>query len=429
MANSIFSSCGTSIFEIMSRLSDEHGAINLGQGFPEGLEPAELIEAGVEAMRAGPHQYPPMMGLPSLRQAVAENARRFLGLDADWEKEILVTSGATEALCDAFLGLLEPGDEVIVFEPVYDSYGPIILRAGGVPVPVRLSPPNWDLPREKFLAAITPRTRAIVVNTPMNPIGKMFDEEELRFLADCMLRHNLVAIADEVYEHLVFDGRKHLSLFAFPEVRDRVARIGSAGKTFSLTGWKVGYLMADSRLLGTIARAHQFVTFTTPPALQAAVAVGLRLPNSYFDGLKSALQGRRDFLAGGLRQLGSSRNLRRRPISSRRLSKGWTSVATTAFCRRLTIEAGVTAVPLSAFLFRARSRRPYPLLLRQDPSNARSGCGETRRLASNGDLARMCAGGCGLLAGLVSYFCSFSMTPPPTSGKRSASSASALALA
>jgi aspartate/methionine/tyrosine aminotransferase len=350
MASSIFASCETSIFEIMSRLSDAHGAINLGQGFPEGLEPAELIEAGVAALRKGPHQYPPMMGLPALRQAVAENARRFIGLDADWEKEILITSGATEALCDAFFGLLEPGDEVIIFEPVYDSYRPIILRAGAVPVPVRLEPPHWDLPREIFLAAITPRTRALVVNTPMNPIGKMFDAQERRFLADCMLRHDLIAIADEVYEHLVFDGLRHNSLFAMPEIRDRVVRIGSAGKTFSVTGWKVGYVMADSRLLTPIARAHQFVTFTTPPALQAAVAVGLRLPDAYFDGLKSALQQRRDFLAESLRGLGfAPQTAPATYFTTASFEKLDGAGDDQAFCRRLTIEAGVTAVPLSAF--------------------------------------------------------------------------------
>jgi aspartate/methionine/tyrosine aminotransferase len=349
MANSVFDACETTIFEIMSRLAETHGAINLGQGFPEGLEPAELIEAGVAALRKGPHQYPSMMGLPALRQAVAENAKRFFRFEADWEREVLVTSGATEALCDAFLGLLDSGDEVIVFEPVYDSYGPIIRRAGAVPVPVRLEPPGWDLPREKFLAAITPRTRAIVVNTPMNPIGKIFDEDELRFLAGSMLRHDLLAIADEVYEHLVFDERRHLSLFAFPDIRDRVVRIGSAGKTFSLTGWKVGYLMADARLLGPIARAHQFVTFTTPPALQAAVATGLRLPDSYFTGLKGALQARRDLLAGGLRKIGFDPQPAPATYfvttSFEELDQG----DDLAFCQRLTIEAGVTSVPLSAF--------------------------------------------------------------------------------
>jgi len=181
-------------------------------------------EAAMRALRDGPHQYPPMLGIPALRQAVAENARRFHSLDVEWEREVLVTSGATEALSDAFFGLLDPGDEVIVIEPAYDSYPVIIRRAGAVPVPVRLAPPKWELPRERIEAAITPRTRAIVINTPMNPIGKIFDGDDLRFLADCLLRHDLVAIADEVYEHLVFDGRRHQTLFALPEVRDRVVR-------------------------------------------------------------------------------------------------------------------------------------------------------------------------------------------------------------
>jgi aspartate/methionine/tyrosine aminotransferase len=354
MVSSVFGACDQSIFESMSLLAAEHKAINLGQGFPEGLEPPELIDAAIAALRKGPHQYPPMMGLASLRQAVAENAQRFFGLAVDWEREVLVTSGATEALCDAFLGLLNSGDEVIVFEPVYDSYGPIIRRAGAIPVPIRLEPPNWDLPREKLREAIGPRTRAIVVNTPMNPIGKIFDGDELRFIADCLLRHDLVAVADEVYEHLVFDGRQHLSLFGLPDVRDRVVRIGSAGKSFSVTGWKVGYIIADARLLTPIARAHQFVTFTTPPALQTAVAFGLRLPAAYFAGLKAALEERRDFLASGLEAIGFE--VQRAPAtyfamaSFARLETAGDDLADDlSFCRRMTAEAGVTAIPLSAF--------------------------------------------------------------------------------
>lgn len=350
MVNSIFGATGTSIFEAMSRLAAETGSINLGQGFPEGLESEVVIEAAVRALREGPHQYPPMMGLPSLRQAVAESTKRFLGLEVDWQREVLVTSGATEALADAFFGLLEPGDEVILFEPAYDSYATIIRRAGAVPVPVRLAPPDWDLPRDRLRAAITPRTRAIVVNTPMNPIGKVFDDDELRFLADLLLAHDLVAIADEVYEHLVFDGRAHKTLFALPEVRDRVVRIGSAGKTFSVTGWKVGYVTADAKLLAPIARAHQFITFTTPPALQSAVAFGLRLPDAYFEGLRRDLAHRRDLLVVGLRAAG---------FDVADVGATYFAVAATAgfdpdvddlaFCRRLTLEAGVTAVPISSF--------------------------------------------------------------------------------
>jgi N-succinyldiaminopimelate aminotransferase len=350
MASSVFDRCEPTIFEVMSRLAEQHGAINLGQGFPEGLEAEEVIAAGVEALRSGPHQYPSMLGLPALRQAVCDNARRFHGIEADWEREVLITSGGTEALCDAFLALLEPGDEAIVFEPVYDSYAPIIRRAGAIPVPIRLEPPDWTLPREKIEAAITPRTRAIVVNTPMNPAGKVFDAGELRFLADLIAKHGLIAIADEVYEHLVFDGRRHLSLFSFPEIRGQVARIGSAGKSFSLTGWKVGYVMADPALLTPIVRAHQFVTFTTPPALQAGFAVGLNLPETYFAGLKSLLQARRDYLTEALNRLG---------FEAASAAGSYFVIASfaafdrsgddLAFCQRLTREAGVTAVPLSAF--------------------------------------------------------------------------------
>lgn len=350
MANRIFGTPGTSIFESMSRLAVENGSINLGQGFPEGLEPAELIEAAVQALRDGPHQYPPMLGLPVLRRAIADNSRRFQGLALDWEQEVLVTSGATEALTDTFLALLNDGDEVIVFEPVYDAYATLIRRAGGVPVPVRLSPPEWALPREALEAAITPRTRLIVVNHPMNPIGKIFDDGERSFLAALAARHDLVIVADEVYEHLVFDGREFVSLLATPGLRERVVRIGSAGKTFSVTGWKVGYVTAAPALLGPIARAHQYNTFTTPPALQAAVATGLTLPDSYFEGLQRDLAERRDFLIAGLR--GAGFDVADAPATYfavadiRRFDPIGDDLA---FSRRLTVEAKVTPVPVSAF--------------------------------------------------------------------------------
>ncbi len=350
VGNAVFDSCGTSIFEEMSRLAMQVDAVNLGQGFPEGLEPKEVVEAAMRALRDGPHQYPPMLGLPVLRQAVAENARRFFGLDVDWEREVLVTSGATEALADAFFGLLNPGDEVILIEPAYDSYPVIVRRAGAVPVPVLLRPPEWALPRDEVEAAVTPRTKAIVVNTPMNPIGKIFDEDDLRFLADLLIKHDLVAIADEVYEHLVFDGRRHKTLFALPEVRDRVVRIGSAGKTFSVTGWKVGYVTADARLIAPIARAHQFVTFTTPPALQSAVAFGLSLPDSYYDGLRSTLAERRDFLVEGLRDIGFDvGDVGATYFAVAGASRFDVADDDAEFCRRLTLQAGVTAVPISAF--------------------------------------------------------------------------------
>lgn len=350
MVNPVFAASGISVFEIMSRLAAETGAINLGQGFPEGLEPQELIAAATDALHNGSHQYPPMLGLPALRKAVADNARRFFNIDPDWETEILVTSGATEALADSFFALMNSGDEVIVLEPAYDSYSPVIRRAGGVVVPVRLTPPHWELPLQALSDAITPRTRMIVVNNPMNPIGKVFTREELNFIAELAVKHNLFIIADEVYEHLTFDDNKHISLFSLPEIRDRVVRIGSAGKSFSLTGWKVGYITADAQLLKVISRVHQYMTFTTPPALQAAVAVGLNLPDSYFTGLRDELAKRRDYLEAGLREAGF--NIATAPatyfavadISD--LDKDGDDLA---FSQRLTREAGVTPVPVSSF--------------------------------------------------------------------------------
>lgn len=359
MVNSVFGSSGTSIFESMSRLAMETGAINLGQGFPEGFEPEVVIEAAIKALRDGPHQYPPTLGLPILRKAVADNSKRYFDLDLDWEKEVLVTSGATEALTDAFLALIETGDEVIVFEPVYDAYGTLIRRAGGVPVPVRFTPPDWDLPREALLSAITPRTKLIVVNNPMNPIGKVFAPDELAFLSKVVLDHGLTIVADEVYEHLVFDGLKHASLLALPEIRDRVVRIGSAGKTFSVTGWKVGYVTADAKLLAPIARAHQFVTFTTPPALQAAIATGLMLPDSYFSELRQGLQDRRDLLVGGLREAGFDvSDVPATYFTVADISSLDRDNDDLAFSRRLTLEAGVTPVPISSF-YGARDVRSH----------------------------------------------------------------------
>jgi aspartate/methionine/tyrosine aminotransferase len=350
MSHPLFSSDTPSVFEEMTRLARSCEAINLGQGFPEAMEPPELIEAAVAALRVGPHQYPPMYGVPELRQAVAESNQRFYGLATDWEREVLVTVGATEALTACFLGLFRTGDEVILLQPAYDHYQRALRRAGAVPVPVRLEPPEWELPHDRLAAAITRRTRAIVLNSPMNPSGKVFGEEDLAFIAALLERHDLIAICDEAYEHLVFDGARHRPLMTLPGARERCLRIGSAGKTFSVTGWKIGYITAPHALLAPVAQAHQFITFTVAPALQLAVAHGLRLPDAYFDGLRSGLQARRDLLAGGLAAAGL--NVLRCPATYFMcvdIADGDPAADDLVFGRAMAREAGVVAIPVSAF--------------------------------------------------------------------------------
>nr|WP_153346702.1 aminotransferase [Roseospira navarrensis] len=349
-ANSVLSSYGTTIFTVMSQLAQQHDAVNLGQGFPEGLEPPKVLRAAAEAAEAGPHQYPPMMGIPALRQAVAAHDRRFYGLDLDPDAEVMVTSGATEALADCLFGLIEPGDEVVLIEPLYDSYVPIIRRAGGIPRTVRIAPPDWTLPRDDLAAAFSDKTKLIVLNSPMNPSGKVFDSDELAFIADLVERYDTYAVCDEVYEHLVFDGRTHIPLMTLPGMRERCARIGSAGKTFSVTSWKVGYIVAAPALMAPIAKTHQFLTFTTPTCLQTAVAAGLGQDPAVLEQLGPDMAARRDRLADGLRGLGF-------PV----MDCAGTYFLTTdirgvgfegtdeEFCRHITAEAGVTAVPFSAF--------------------------------------------------------------------------------
>jgi N-succinyldiaminopimelate aminotransferase len=349
-ANVTLSGLGTTVFEVMSALAREHQSVNLGQGFPDDKGPEAVRRAAAEYLLNGHNQYPPMMGLPELRQAVAEHARRFQGLDVDWQTEVLVTSGATEALGDCLFGLIEPGDEVVLIEPLYDSYLPIVRRAGGIPRLVRLQPPEWRLPHEELAAAFNDRTKLILFNTPMNPCSKVFDREELGFIADLCLKHDVYAVCDEVYEHIVFDHCRHLSIMNLPGMRDRTARIGSAGKSFSLTGWKVGYVTAAPDMLKAIAKTHQFMTFTTPPNLQWGAATGLRLGDDYFDSLSSEMQRKRDRLADGLAQIGfdvlPSQGTYFVTTDFRPLGFNGTD---DDFCRYITSEAGVTAVPVSAF--------------------------------------------------------------------------------
>ena len=349
-ANSVLSSFGTTIFETMSRLAQAHGAVNLGQGFPEGLEPADVVAKAAEATISGPNQYPSMMGIPDLRQAIAAHDKRFYGLDLDPMGEVMVTSGATEALAACLFGLIEPGDEVVLIEPLYDSYLPIIRRAGGVPKLVRVAPPHWDLPRAELEAAFSQRTKLIILNSPMNPAGKVWEADDLAFLGGLLERFDAYAVCDEVYEHLVYDQRRHIPLITLPGMRERCLKIGSAGKIFSLTGWKVGWVIAAPALLQPVAKAHQYLTFTTPPNLQAAVAYGLGKDQGYYDGLTAMLSARRDRLAKGLRgvgfdvlETGGSYFISAdfRPLGFRGGDE--------EFCRHITEKAGVAAIPVSAF--------------------------------------------------------------------------------
>jgi aspartate/methionine/tyrosine aminotransferase len=346
--NTVLSGYGTTIFEVMSRLAVERRAINLGQGFPDDRGPEDVLQAAATALLEQSNQYPSMMGTPELRRAVAAHAQRFYGLDVDPMAEVMVTSGATEALTACLLGLLEPGDEAVLFQPLYDSYVPIIRRAGSVPRYVTLRPPRWRFTREDLEAVFNARTKLVVLNTPQNPIAKVWSPEELALLAEFLVAYDAYAICDEVYEHLVFDGRRHVPLMTLPGMRERCLRVGSAGKTFSLTGWKVGYVTGCPRLLQPVAKAHQFLTFTTPPNLQAAVAYGLAKDDGYFAGLQRDMERRRDRLSAGLAAAG----LTVLPAEGTYfvvVDLGPEVADDADFCRRLTVEAGVAAIPVSAF--------------------------------------------------------------------------------
>ncbi len=348
--NPVYTSLPMTIFEVMSRLAIEHEAINLGQGFPDVDGPADVKQAAADELLSGLNQYPPMMGVVDLRKAVAEANLRFYGLDIDWQREVLVTSGATEALSDCMAGLVESGDEVVLIEPLYDCYLPLVRRAGATPRLVRVTPPDWKLDPAALAAAFGPKTKAILINNPMNPAGKVFSPEELSLIADLCIRHDAIAICDEVYEHILFDGRRNIPLMTFPGMRERSVRIGSAGKTFSLTGWKVGYVTAPPRLLDPITKAHQFTTFTTPPAFQKAVAFGLAKGDDYYAGLSGDLQKKRDRFAAGLTDLGfgvvpcAGTYFITADVSPLRLNEDDVDL-----CKRMTVEAHVTAVPMSAF--------------------------------------------------------------------------------
>lgn len=347
--NSVYSALPTTIFERMSRLAREHQAVNLGQGFPDDPGAEDIRAKAAEAVITGWNQYPPMMGLPETRAAVARHYLHHQGIAFDPDSEIMITSGATEAIAGALFALIEPGDEVVLFEPMYDAYLPLVRRAGGIPRFVKLSPPDWRFSAEALAKAFSPRTKLVLFNNPLNPSATTAPPEDLAMLAHFCMANDAIALCDEVWEHVVFDNAAHIPLIALPGMRERTIKIGSAGKIFSLTGWKVGFVMADAALMGVLGKAHQFLTFTTPPNLQVAVGYGLGKEDAFFAGMREDFQGARDYLAHGLSALGFSvlpssatyfLNFDIAPL-------GESDDA--AFCERLVRDFGVAAVPVSAF--------------------------------------------------------------------------------
>ena len=347
--NPVFSELPTTIFDVMSGLARELNAINLGQGFPDDPGPEDVRRKAAEAVLYGWNQYPPMMGLPELREAIAAHYGRFHGTDIDTLSETMVTSGATEALAAAILAVVAPGDEVVLFQPMYDAYLPMVRQAGGVPKFVNLRPPNWTFTREDLEAAFSQRTKAVLFNNPLNPCATIFGEDQLVLLAEFCRRFDAIAICDEVWEHVLFDSRRFQSVLSAPGMRERTIKIGSAGKIFSLTGWKVGLVVATPTLMKVVAKAHQFLTFTTPPNLQSAVAYGLGKDDAYFLSMRAGFQRSRDRFVSELLAMGFTVMPSHGTYFVNVDLSGMEDVNDLAFADRLVREFGVAAIPVSAF--------------------------------------------------------------------------------
>jgi N-succinyldiaminopimelate aminotransferase len=335
---------GTTIFTEMSALAERTGAINLGQGFPDEDGPAEVLEAAARAIREGHNQYAPLPGVPALREAIAEHQRRFYGIELDPVTQVQVTFGATEAIAAALLGICEPGDDVVCFEPYYDSYAAGIAMAGARRRPVTLRPPDWRFDPDALEAAITRRARVLLLNTPHNPTGKVFSRQELGLIADACIEHDLIAVTDEVYEHLVFDG-EHVPLCTLPGMAERTLTISSLGKTFSVTGWKTGWATGPPELVAATRTAKQFLTFAGGTPFQHAGAVALPLGDEVYAALASGLLAKRDRLCDGLAAAGLD-VLRPAGTYFANVDAGRDGVA---FCRELVERAGVVAIPTSVF--------------------------------------------------------------------------------
>jgi N-succinyldiaminopimelate aminotransferase len=348
---------GTTIFAEMSALAEQTGAINLGQGFPDQDGPPEVADAAIAAIRAGRNQYPPGPGILELRQAIARHQDRFYGVEYNPEDQVLVTAGATEAITAAVLAFCDAGDEVLVFEPFYDSYGAAIALAGARRRVVPLEPPAWTFDPDRLAAAVTPDTRLILLNSPHNPTGKVFSRAELETIAEICRRHDLLAVTDEVYEHLIFEGT-HVPLCTLDGMAERTVTVSSAGKTFSFTGWKVGWACGPTPLVTAVRTVKQFLTYVNGAPFQPAVAAGLALPDEYFTGAAAALRRGRDRLCAGLAEAGFEVF---RPHATYFTVVGVEPLAAAdgvAFCRDLPHRCGVVAVPAAAFYDDPRQPRP-----------------------------------------------------------------------
>lgn len=344
------STFGTTIFTEINVLAQQHGAINLGQGRPDFDGPPDIVGAAVKALQSGQHnQYAPGPGAANFRQGVANHVGRFYNLDIDPNRGVVVTSGATEAVFDCILGLIDAGDEVIVIEPYFDSYVPNLIMAGAIPVYVPLHPPQWTLDPDELRKAFTPKTRAILLNTPQNPTGRVFTLEELTMIAELCIEHDVTVISDEVYEHLVFDSAQHIPIATLPGMFERTVTVSSLGKTFSVTGWKIGWVYGHPDLVSGVGRAHQFVTFASNHPVQEAAAYALSLPGDYYEDLQAMYVTKRDLMMAAVTGAGMTA---RSPEGTYFIVADFADIYDgndVDFARYLTSEIGVACIPPTFF--------------------------------------------------------------------------------
>ncbi len=351
-------SFGTTIFTEINTLARAHNAVNLGQGAPDFDGPPEVVAAAVAALKSARNQYAPLTGIPEVKQAISAHAKRFYGQSIDPVSQVAITSGATEAMFAAILGLSDPGDEIIVFQPVYDSYVPNMTMCGVVPRYVTLREPGWMFDPDELRTAFNAKTRAIIINTPHNPTGKVFSREELTFIAELCQEHDVVALCDEVYEHILYDGAVHIRMATLPGMAERTLTISSLGKTFSVTGWKIGWAIGPEALVTGVLRSHQFITFAVSTPLQAAAATALTLPEAYFATVHETFQHKRDFLLDVLQDAGFAVQ---KPQGGYFIMADWRPLAPdgvrddAGFARWLIQQIGVACIPPS-FFYREQDR-------------------------------------------------------------------------